>query len=84
MMITNNRQLVVIDDSMDDVVRVTGIAAGFDRWDDQRKTSTPATGSSGEGDRGLRSVPNPADDVFSTPNDDFGDDDEFDVPSFLK
>ena len=74
----------VIDDSMDDVVRVTVIAAGFDRWDDQRKTSTPATGAPSDGGDRLRAVPNPADDVFSSPNDDFGDDDEFDVPSFLK
>ena len=74
----------VIDDSMGDEVRVTVIAAGFDRWDDKR---AGAAGSAAppRADGGLRSVPNPADDVFSTPSDDLGiDDDEFDVPSFLK
>ncbi len=79
----------VIDDAMEDVVRVTVIAAGFDRWDDQRKSSSPATSSGGpsSSDKGLRAVPNPADDIFSSPGDEggySGDDDEFDVPSFLK
>jgi cell division protein FtsZ len=80
----------VIDDSMGDEVRVTVIAAGFDRWDDKRAgASTTASPKSPSGrdsrDGGLRAVPNPADDVFSAPSDDLGiDDDEFDVPSFLK
>jgi cell division protein FtsZ len=57
----------VIDDSMGDDVRVTVIAAGFDRWDGERSS-----------------------DVFSDSEALFGDDeladddDEFDVPSFLK
>jgi cell division protein FtsZ len=57
----------VIDDSMGDDVRVTVIAAGFDRWDGDRPS-----------------------DVFSDSEGLFGDDeladddDEFDVPSFLK
>jgi cell division protein FtsZ len=76
----------VIDDSMGDEVRVTVIAAGFDRWDDKRAGTTAATSpKSSSRDGALRAVPNPADDVFSTPSDDLGiDDDEFDVPSFLK
>jgi cell division protein FtsZ len=76
----------VIDDSMGDEVRVTVIAAGFDRWDDKRAgASSAASPKSPSRDGGLRAVPNPADDVFSTPSDDLGiDDDEFDVPSFLK
>ena len=76
----------VIDDSMGDEVRVTVIAAGFDRWDDKRAgTSAAAAPTSSSRESGLRSVPNPADDIFSTPSEDLGiDDDEFDVPSFLK
>jgi cell division protein FtsZ len=80
----------VIDDSMGDEVRVTVIAAGFDRWDDKRAgastAGSPKSSSGRDGrDGGLRAVPNPADDVFSAPSDDLGiDDDEFDVPSFLK
>ena len=60
----------VIDDAMGDEVRVTVIAAGFDRWD-------------GEG-RSRRGDDRPiVRDVFSTDDDDLGDD-GFDVPSFLK
>ncbi len=67
----------VIDEGMGDEVRVTVIAAGFDRWEDKR------------GDRGgLKPVPSKADTVFSSGGSgddlDFGDDDDFDVPSFLK
>jgi cell division protein FtsZ len=60
----------VIDDAMGDEVRVTVIAAGFDRWDES-KGRPPSS-------RGLA-----LDDEGS---DDFeGDgDDDFDVPSFLK
>jgi cell division protein FtsZ len=93
----------VIDDAMGDEVRVTVIAAGFDRWDDRRGSGTAAgetaasstaSGTSGastsrksEGTAasGLRAVPNPADDVFKDKDDlGFDDDDDFDVPSFLK
>ena len=64
----------VIDDDMGDEVRVTVIAAGFDRWDDK---------NSGAGRPGAERIGS----VFA---DDDGDDDElagdddFDVPSFLK
>ncbi len=80
----------VIDDEMGDEVRVTVIAAGFERWDDGRKPdeasgrkARPAasTGSGRpRGDRDTEVV-----DVFATDDslDDDGDDD-FDVPSFLK
>jgi cell division protein FtsZ len=64
----------VIDDSMGDEVRVTVIAAGFDRWDGDPKSTGRARSASNEGVR----------DVFAdTDTDDSGDDD-FDVPSFLK
>jgi cell division protein FtsZ len=60
----------VVDDSMGDEVQVTVIAAGFERWDDKG-------GRSGELRSGLGLSSR---DDF----DDEGDDDEFDVPSFLK
>jgi cell division protein FtsZ len=65
----------VIDDSMGDEVRVTVIAAGFNRWDD----------GSGLGDRPSRGLG-----LDQSSTDDFDDDldleddDDFDVPSFLK
>jgi len=65
----------VIDESMGDAVRVTVIAAGFERWDDGAKSRKPSMGlgitSDETSDLGL------GDDL------DLGDDD-FDVPSFLK
>jgi cell division protein FtsZ len=69
----------VIDDTMGDEVRVTVIAAGFDRWDEgkgrERRGST----------LGLETAEH---DVFATGDDDLdlggGGDDDFDVPSFLK
>jgi len=71
----------VIDDEMGDEVRVTVIAAGFDRWDEggMRSATTPrpaAAGATGEV---------PIADVFATDDDDLDlGDDDFDVPSFLK
>jgi cell division protein FtsZ len=72
---------------MGDEVRVTVIAAGFDRWDerDSRTSSSAASaGLSSTSSRVLDEV-----DVFSSSSsaaDDLGldNDDEFDVPSFLK
>jgi cell division protein FtsZ len=63
---------------MGDAVRVTVIAAGFNRWDD---------GGTGTGDRplgrgGLGLEPT-GDDEFGD-DVDLEDDDDFDVPSFLK
>ena len=68
----------VIDDSMGDEVRVTVIAAGFNRWDD---------GGTGTGDRplgrgGLGLEPTGGDEFGDDV--DLEDDDDFDVPSFLK
>lgn len=64
----------VIDDAMEDEVRVTVIAAGFDRWDESRSRTVSRTESD---------VLDLSDgsDIFS---DDLSLDDEFDVPSFLK
>ena len=63
----------VIDDDMGDEVRVTVIAAGFDRWDDKKpgggRTSVDTSSVFGDD----------ADDDL-----DIEGDDDFDVPSFLK
>jgi cell division protein FtsZ len=73
----------VIDDEMGDEIKVTVIAAGFERWD---------AGSSGSS-IGTRTSTRPADtrpatsnvrDIFSDSDPLSDDDDDFDVPSFLK
>src|SRR6202048_943134 len=63
----------VIDDSMGDEVRVTVIAAGFERWDDQ-PAGERATTSSGIG---------LLDTEFDEDEIGLSDDDDFDVPPFL-
>ena len=74
----------VIDDEMGDEVRVTVIAAGFDRWDGapQVKPSTRPAGRSTPKD----TRPAPTKDIFAEDPLALGDDgdDDFDVPSFLK
>ena len=77
----------VINDEMGDEVKVTVIAAGFDRWDaapQVKPTGRPA-GRSASPSTPTPRPSAPARDVFSpdplSPDD--GDDD-FDVPSFLK
>jgi len=78
----------VIDDEMGDDVRVTVIAAGFDRWEEggARPSITAARTDAiaGLDDRPTGEVP--IADVFATDEDDDLDlgDDDFDVPSFLK
>ncbi len=78
----------VIDDEMGDDVRVTVIAAGFDRWDDSPGRAAPPVIRSGDepGDAGEPTGEVPIADVFATGDDDGLDlgDDDFDVPSFLK
>ncbi len=64
----------VIDDAMGDEVRVTVIAAGFERWDEGQDRPAERAGT--------KTVP-PREDIFAEPDLDL-DDDEFDVPSFLK
>jgi cell division protein FtsZ len=73
----------VIDDEMGDEVKVTVIAAGFDRWE------TGASSGSSAGARVTpideRRVASSLKDLFGDEGDDNdGDDDDFDVPSFLK
>jgi cell division protein FtsZ len=62
----------VIDDDMGDEVRITVIAAGFDRWD------------GGSGRRSRYDDEEEGGDVFGGADDDLEADDDFDVPSFLK
>ncbi len=62
----------VIDDEMGDEVRVTVIAAGFDRWDGEVRPGRSA----------VRIARSPVT-CFST-DDDLDDDGDFDVPSFLQ
>jgi len=67
----------VIDDEMGDEVKVTVIAAGFDRWE---------TGAAPRATRGDEAKsPASIKDLFGEDDDDGDDgDDDFDVPSFLK
>ncbi len=70
----------VVDDNMGEEVRVTVIAAGFERWDE---SSRPAERS--DTSLGLES-PAPVD-IFGATSENGGidlDDDDFDVPSFLR
>ena len=75
----------VIDDEMGDEVKVTVIAAGFDRWDGG---NTGATTSGGR--PVVKAVPeqkptSTLKDLFADDGaDPLDDDDDFDVPSFLK
>ncbi|MCB1027869.1 MAG: cell division protein FtsZ, partial [Microthrixaceae bacterium] len=86
----------VMDEEMGDEVRITVIAAGFERWDDGGSppagqaaqpggSGRPGSASGDAGPRGRSKAPEevPIADVFG--DDDFLDgDDDFDVPSFLR
>jgi cell division protein FtsZ len=79
----------VIDDKMGEDVRVTVIAAGFERWEEgsNRAAAQSSSRQSGSETRSVVLGVDPLrDDIFATPEDeDLGlGDDEFDVPSFLK
>ena len=81
----------VIDDEMGDEVRVTVIAAGFDRWDEKsgRDARRPTTNAGeAEARAGRPDRPARSSDLFGPDGDDEDGsdegDDEFDVPSFLK
>ena len=74
----------VVDDEMGDEVRVTVIAAGFDRADG---LSTGAGGAAIGGLEGPRTAPTRITELFGDDESDplaTDDDDDFDVPSFLK
>jgi cell division protein FtsZ len=66
---------MAIDDAMGDEVRVTVIAAGFDRWDDAKDR---------RGARRTEGLGLVDDDVFGPGEEIDLTDDDFDVPSFLK
>jgi cell division protein FtsZ len=69
----------VIDDELGDEVRVTVIAAGFDRWD---AGAQPAPRRKKEKDATELA---PVKDLFGKEDEDpLEGDDDFDVPSFLK
>jgi cell division protein FtsZ len=80
----------VLDDGMGDNVRVTVIAAGFERWEEGRPGDPrPEARSQVLGLEPLSAMvghdPDPEHDIFATPTDDDLDlGDEFDVPSFLR
>ena len=69
----------VIDEGMGDDVRVTVIAAGFERWEEPARTS-------GHADTPLGLEPSAPTDIFGDGVDGGVDldDDDFDVPSFLR
>jgi cell division protein FtsZ len=69
----------VIDDELGDEVKVTVIAAGFDRWDSGATAARPGAKSTDKPTASLK-------DLFADqPTDPLDDgDDDFDVPSFLK
>jgi cell division protein FtsZ len=71
----------VIDDEMGDEVKVTVIAAGFDRWEG----AAAKPGREGRRDRETETT-STTKDLFAVDDEDLlaGDDDDFDVPSFLK
>ena len=65
----------VIDDALGDEVRITVIAAGFDRFDGERRR--PSLGEE------VRTAPAPGG-IASAQSDDLGLDEDFDVPDFLR
>ncbi len=69
----------VIDDEMGDEVKVTVIAAGFDRWDGAGKNGREARPFSYEG-----TTATPGKELFAPEEDPLDGEDDFDVPSFLK
>jgi cell division protein FtsZ len=78
----------VIDEAMGEEVRVTVIAAGFERWEAQpRGVGGPPESSGREETRSrVLGTESAHEDIFATPTDDELDlgDDDFDVPSFLR
>ncbi len=72
----------VIDDEMGDEVKVTVIAAGFDRWDAQGASSSAGQPTL----KAVESKPvSTLKDLFADDSaDPLDGDDDFDVPSFLK
>jgi cell division protein FtsZ len=74
----------VIDDEMGDEVRVTVIAAGFDRWEQKEEGAKPKSGTTSSDQSPSSSRGTFGGDAFGDADDDDEGDDDFDVPSFLK
>ena len=79
----------VIDDALGDEVRITVIAAGFDRYDGERRPTRGLTSLGLGGDEDSVGFDDDGIDfsLGDSPDDDAdasGDDDEFDVPEFLR
>jgi cell division protein FtsZ len=81
----------VIDDAMGDEIRVTVIAAGFDRWDDNDKDKRAAAeadrrASASIFEQSAAALDEETPDIFggNETDDDLDGDDDFDVPSFLR
>ncbi|HEY8216231.1 MAG TPA: cell division protein FtsZ [Acidimicrobiia bacterium] len=73
-----------IDDALGDDLRITVIAAGFDRYEGERPSRRETPSSLGLHERTGRTA---ADSAFGDDRGDYGgddDDDEFDVPEFLR
>ena len=76
----------VIDDEMGDEVRITVVAAGFERWDETKSGRRPEPAAAASARSSEHRAP-VITDVFAEESDDdslFDGDDDFDVPSFLK
>ena len=72
-----------VDDDMGDEVRITVVAAGFERWDEAGSGRRPSsTSRSSETESSVVDVFK--DDAGDDGDDLFEGDDDFDVPSFLK
>jgi len=78
----------VVDETMGDEVRVTVIAAGFDRWDDSmalaRAGERVVGGEARQSSERPLGLADSAEEAAAAPGVSFGDEDDFDVPSFLK
>ena len=74
----------VIDDEMGDEIKVTVIAAGFERWDTGAGNSSSFATRSSSRPSEPRPVSTTARDIFSDGDPLSDDDDDFDVPSFLR
>jgi cell division protein FtsZ len=73
----------VIDDEMGDEIKVTVIAAGFERWDTGAGNTGFGTRTASTRSADARPTSNVRD-IFSDSDPLSDDDDDFDVPSFLK
>ncbi len=77
----------VIDDAMGDEIRVTVIAAGFDRWDDKKSVDAERRATASIFEQSAASLEEGTPDIFGSDDEDDADidgDDDFDVPSFLR